>query len=266
VSRFITILLSLCLFAASAQTPVAGKKWIQLFNGKDLTGWVPKISGYPAGENFANTFRVQDGLLTVSYDGYDKFQGPNGKERFGHLFYRTPYSEYIIAVEYRFIGQQATAGPNWAVRNSGVMIHGQDPADMGVDQDFPISIEVQLLGGNGTDPRTTANLCTPGTNVVMNGQLITRHCTPSTSPTFHGDQWVRVEAEVHGSGLIIHRVNGQEVLRYEKAQTGGGNVNRLGTKVPADGTLLTGGTISLQSESHPVQFRKVELIDLSPKK
>ena len=133
---------------------------------------------------------------------------------------------------------------------------------MGVDQDFPISIEVQLLGGNGTDARTTANLCTPGTNVVMNGQLITRHCVNSTSPTFHGDQWVRAEAEVHGSGLIIHRVNGQEVLRYEKAQTGGGNVNRLGTNVPADGTLLTGGTISLQSESHPVQFRKVELMEL----
>jgi hypothetical protein len=73
---------------------------------------------------------------------------------------------------------------------------------------------------------------------------------------------VRAEAEVHGNGLIIHRVNGVEVLRYEKAQVGGGNVNRTGANVPADGTMLTGGTISLQSESHPVQFRKVELMVL----
>lgn len=246
------------------QTPGAAPRgqWISLFNGKDLAGWTPKITGYPAGENFANTFRVVDGLLTVSYDGYDKFQGPNGRERFGHLFYKTPYSNYIVAAEYRFIGEQAAGGPGWATRNSGIMVHGQMPGDMGLNQDFPISIEVQLLGGNGTAPRTTANLCTPGTNVVIGGQLVTRHCTSSTSPTFHGDQWVRVEAEVHGAGTIIHRVNGVEVLRYEKAQTGGGNVKDTGPNAPADGMLLTGGTISLQSESHPVQFRKVELLVL----
>ena len=257
VTRLLFVLLAtLVPVVALAQSP---GKWMQLFNGKDLTGWTPKITGYPAGENFANTFRVVDGILTVSYEGYDKFQGANGKERFGHLFYKTPYSNYVIAVEYRFIGDQATGGPGWATRNSGIMIHGQKPEDMGLEQDFPISIEVQLLGGNGTAARTTANLCTPGTNVVMGGQLVTRHCTTSKSPTFHGEQWVRAEVEVHGAGEIIHRVNGEEVLRYEKSQVGGGNVNRTGANVPADGTLLTGGTISLQSESHPVQFRKVEL-------
>jgi len=203
-----------------------------------------------------------DGLLTVSYDGYDKFTGPKGFERFGHLFYKTSYSDYIIAVEYRFTGDQAPAGPGWAVRNSGIMFHGQKPEDMGVDQDFPISIEVQLLGANSSGPRTTANLCTPGTNVVFNGALLTRHCTSSTSPKLDGLDWVRAEVEVHGAGLVIHRVNGQEVLRYEKSQTGGGNVNRTGPNAPADGLLLNGGTISLQSESHPVQFRKVELMEL----
>ncbi len=45
-------------------------EWIQLFNGKDLTGWTPKIAGYEAGVNFANTFRVEDGMIRVRYDGY----------------------------------------------------------------------------------------------------------------------------------------------------------------------------------------------------
>ena len=139
--------------------------WLQLFNGKDLTGWTPKITGYPLGENFGNTFRVQNGVMKVAYDKYDKFD-----DRFGHIFYKDKFSYYIIAVEYRFTGDQATGGAGWATRNSGIMIHGQPPQTMGLDQDFPISIEVQLLGGLGKGDRTTANLCTPGTNVVIDGK------------------------------------------------------------------------------------------------
>jgi hypothetical protein len=143
------------------------------------------------------------------------------------------------------------------------MIHGQSPESMAVDQDFPVSIEVQLLGGlsNGK-ARTTANLCTPGTNVVMNGALFTRHCQNSTSPTFDGDQWVRVEAEVHGSGVVRHFVNGEQVLEYSQPQLGGGNVTHASPELLRDGLLLDHGTISLQSESHPVEFRKVELMRL----
>ncbi len=127
--------------------------WKQLFNGKNLNGWTPKISGHAVGENFANTFRVKDGYLTVSYDGYDSFAN-----QFGHLFYKDKFSYYIIAVEYRFIGDQAKDGPAWATRNSGVMVHGQPVETMQKDQDFPISIEMQLLGGLGKGPRTMANL------------------------------------------------------------------------------------------------------------
>ena len=180
------------------------KEWVQLFNGRDLDGWTPKITGHALGENFANTFRVEGGVLKVAYDGYT---GPFAN-RFGHLFYRQTFSHYVVAVEYRFVGQQALGGPDWAFKNSGVMIHGQSAASMLKDQDFPISIEVQLLGGHETGDRPTANLCTPGTNVVMKGTLVTEHCTNSTSPTFRGDEWVRVEVEVHGDGLVQHRVNG----------------------------------------------------------
>jgi hypothetical protein len=143
------------------------------------------------------------------------------------------------------------------------MIHGQDPATMTKDQDFPISIEVQLLGGLGTGVRTTANLCTPGTHVVLNGKLLTAHCINSASKTYNGDQWVRVEVMVFGDSLIRHMVNGDTVLEYTKPQIGGGNVLHADSAVKIDGTLLSEGYISLQSESHPVEFRKVELLNLS---
>jgi 3-keto-disaccharide hydrolase len=234
------------------------KEWVPLFDGKSLEGWVPKITGYGAGVNFGDTYRVENGVLRVSYDKYDTFGG-----RFGHLFYKTLFSHYIIAVEYRFVGQQAKDGPDWAFRNSGVMVHGQPVETMQKGQDFPICIEAQFLGGRGDGTaRSTANLCTPGTNVVMNGQLETRHCINSSSKTFDGDQWVRAEIEVHGGGEIVHRVNGETVLRYEKPQIGGGAVSGHDPAVKKDGEILTHGSISLQAESHPVEFRKVELLNL----
>lgn len=240
--------------AAGAAEPT--DKWVPLFNGQDLEGWTPKIRGYAVGENFGNTFRVQDGLLKVSYDQYDQFE-----ERFGHLFYKTPYSHYRFRVEYRFVGEQCPGGPGWAIRNSGVMIHGEDPAGMAIGQDFPASIEVQLLGGNGRDARTTSNLCTPGTNVVMDDQLITRHCTSSTSKTYHGDQWVTAEIEVRGGKVIRHILEGETVLEYSEPQydEADAHAKELAAK---HGKLLTSGTISLQSESHPIEFRKVEIMVL----
>ncbi|MBI4892243.1 MAG: DUF1080 domain-containing protein [Acidobacteria bacterium] len=257
---------ALCLIAFSslaqnAPAPAGPQPsdWIQLFNGKDLEGWTPKITGYEVGENFGNTFRVENGTLKVSYDQY----GGQFNNRFGHLFYKDAFSYYRLVVEYRFVGEQCGGGPAWALRNSGAMLHGQPARSMKKDQDFPISIEVQLLGGNGKDPRTTANLCTPGTNVVMNDKLFTPHCINSKSKTYHGEQWVRVEVEVHGDGTFKHIIDGEPVLAYEMPQIGGGSVSNHDPQVKRDGTLLRGGTISLQSESHPVEFRKVELLNLA---
>jgi Domain of Unknown Function (DUF1080) len=240
-----------------AQVAPDGRDWVQLFNGKDLDGWTVKIAGHELGDNYGNTFRVRDGLLAVSYDQYTTFG-----DRFGHLFHRGTYSYYRIAVEYRFVGEQARGGPAWALRNSGIMVHGQRPETIRRDQDFPISLEVQLLGGGGAGERTTANLCTPGTHVVIGGALFTTHCLNSQSKTYRGEQWVRVEAEVLGAGRIAHFVNGEPVLNYEAPQIGGGNVVNYDPAVKKDGALLTEGSISLQSESHPVEFRKVELLNL----
>ena len=252
--------LALLAAPAHAQAVKAGK-WTPIFDGRSLDGWTPKIAGYPAGENYAQTFVVQDGAITVSYAGYDgKFGG-----KFGHLFYKESFSHYRLRVEYRFVGDQAKGGPGWAIRNSGVMIHGESPATMAKDQDFPASIEVQLLGGGGQGERPTANLCTPGTNVVMNNELITRHCTNSKSKTYRGDQWVTVEIEAHGSKLIRHLIDGEPVLIYNEPQLDerDAHAKELAAK---QGKLLEGGTISLQSESHPVHFRKVELMTLGEEK
>ncbi len=239
--------------APAGDTDKPAEDWIQLFNGKNLDGWIPKIKGYEVNENFGDTFRVVDGLLTVSYDQYDQFKG-----RFGHLFYQQPFSHYIIRVEYRFVGDQCAGGPPWAVRNSGIMFHGQSPQTMRKDQDFPVSIEAQLLGGSGAGDRPTNNVCTPGTHIVMAGELITRHCTSSKSETYHGDEWVTAEVEVHGNQRVIHRVNGQVVLEYTNPQLDENDADAA--KLIKDGEkMLASGTISLQAESHPLQFRKVEL-------
>ena len=235
------------------------ENWIQLFNGKDLEGWTPKIRYHDLGDNYGDTFRVQDGLLQVRYDKskYESFG-----EKFGHLFYKQPYSHYRLRVEYRFVGDQCNGGPGWATRNSGMMLHCEDPKTMTKDQDFPASIEVQILGGNGKDERTTVNLCTPGTNVVMGGKLFLPHCTSSKSKTYHGEQWVTVEVEVRGHEVMKHIIDGQVVLEYTEPQLDERDPHAK-ELAAANGTVkLDGGFISLQSESHPVDFRKVELLVL----
>lgn len=233
------------------------KDWIQLFNGKDLNDWDIKIAKHELNDNFGNTFRVDSGKMIVRYDQYDSF-----RYQYGHIFYKKKFSYYLLAVEYRFVGDQATGGEGWARRNSGAMLHCQSPQSMMRDQDFPISIEAQFLGGLGEGERPTANLCTPGTDVHLADTLFTQHCINSNSKTYNGDQWVRVEMLVLGDSLIRHMVNGDTVLEYTKPQIGSGVVHNFDSAVKLDGTPLTEGYISLQSESHPIEFRKVELLEL----
>ena len=221
-----------------------GKTWRSLFNGQDLNDWTIKVQGYPVGENPGNIFRVENGLLRTSYDGFEKFD-----KQFGHIFYNGSFSSYRFRMDYRFHGEQLEGGPGWALRNSGIMAHGQSPDSMDLNQDFPDSIEMQILGGDPPAKRTTGNLCTPGTHVVMDGKLIEQHCTSSTSKTYPWDEWVRIEVHVNGPGEIIHYINGNEVLRYIEPQLN-------------DGTILSEGTISIQAESHGAEFRNIEIMEL----
>ena len=227
--------------------------WKSLFNGKNLDGWHVKITGFDLDDNHANTFRVEDGVMKVGYGGYKKFDN-----KFGHIFHKDKFSHYDLRVEYRFVGEQCAGGPGWAVRNSGIMLHCQSPQSMTKNQKFPVSIEAQMLGGNGQASRSTGNLCTPGTNVVMKDKLVKRHCTGSKSKTFHGEQWVTLEVQVRGDKTIKHIVNGETVLEYEQPQLDERDADAR--KLITNGQkLINAGYISLQAESHPVEFRKIEI-------
>lgn len=229
-------------------------EWVSLFNGVDLTNWEVKIKGQPLGVNWKNTFIVVDSAIRVDYKGYENFDNS-----FGHIFYKNPYSNYKLKLKYRFIGEQLAGGENWAIKNSGVMIHCQSPESMELDQSFPVCLEVQLLGGiNENEARTTGNLCTPGTHVVMDGELVKTHCIDSKSDTYYGEEWIDLELMVRNDSIISHYINGEKVIEYSKPVIGGAH-NTLKNKVSEP---LKSGYISLQSESHSVEFRNIMLLEL----
>jgi len=247
----------LCAPASGLQSGPDREDWIPLFNGRNLENWIVKIRHHDAGVNFGDTFRVEDGVIQVRYDQYKTFDA-----QFGHLFYKEPFSHYRLRLEYRFVGEQVQGAPEWAVRNSGVMLHAQAPETMTVEQDFPISIEFQFLGGLGKGARPTGNMCSPGTHIVYAGKLETRHCINSTSETYDGDQWIRAEIVVLGDSKITHIINGKPVIDYSEPQIGGGGVSGHNPAIKQDGRRLSEGYIALQSESHPVEFRNIELLNL----
>ncbi len=236
-------------------------EWIPLFNGEDLDDWTPKFRGHEAGVNYKNTFRVEDGLLRVVYDEYDTFD-----DAFGHLFHKDTFSHYRLRVEYRFVGEQVPGGAGWAFRNNGLMLHGQSPESMRLDQSFPVSIEAQLLGGDGENDRPNLAVCTPGTLVVVDGELVPAHCTgPQVGRTFHGDDWVTVEVEVRGSEVIRHIHNGDVLMEYTEPQLHPGDSDAAPLVEARNGeVLLEEGTISIQAESHPTDFRRIEIMVLEP--
>jgi hypothetical protein len=232
-------------------------KWVSLLEKDNLKNWTVKITNRPVGENYKNTFRVENGVLSVNYDQYEKFNNS-----FGHIFYNKEFSNYKFRMQYRFVGEQVNGGQAWALRNSGIMIHCEDPKNMGVAQKFPASIEVQLLGGNGKEERPTANVCTPGTHIDMNGKQDKTHCIKSTSKTYHGDQWVTIEIEVKNSEIVSHMINGEKVLEYTNMVIGGKMDANQAYWSSIQGEKLTKGFISLQSESHPIEFRNIEILEL----
>ena len=234
-------------------------EWVSLFNGKDLADWTVKITGHPLGTNFADTFRVENGIIKVSYDGYERFNN-----QYGHLYTNIPYSKYRLRMEYQFTGTMMPDAPKYVNLNSGVMIHSQSPQSMGLHQHFPVSLEFQFLADEGNGERPTGNVCSPGTNLEIDGKLITQHIVKSTAPTLPADQWVAIEIEVQGNEQVIHRVHGKDVLRYQHPQLDPeGRVESAESLLQAGAPLqLNSGFIALQAEGQPVWFRKIELQQL----
>lgn len=249
--------LAICAGLALSATSHAADEWRPLFNGKDLSGWTVKIAHHPLGENYAETFRVEDGVIKVSYDGYQKFEN-----RFGHLYTNQPYSKYVLRLEYRITGKGIEDAPHWAKLNSGVMIHTQSPLSLRVEQGFPVSMEFQFLAANATAGRQTANAVTPGTNLVMNGKLVTDHIIDSKSRLYPLDEWVRAEVEVRAGEEIIHRINGAEVLRYHGPQLDPTDKDAQQLLASGAPLRLSFGHIALQAEGQPIWFRNIQIRQL----
>ncbi len=235
-----------------------GEDWQVLFNGKNLDGWTPKFYHHLVGDNYANTFRVVDGTIEVSYQDYEEFN-----ERYGHLFYKKPFSSFHLKFEYRFTDQWMEDAPSFTYRNSGVMFHSQDPNTILKEQNWPISVEYQMLADAGDgEPRPTGNMCSPGTEVFYRGEMDPRHCISSSSDTFQWDQWVQGDLIVYGDSLVIHLVNGDTVLQYNKPQIGGEVVAGFDPEIKVDGKPLTSGYIGLQAEGQGVAFRALKIREL----
>lgn len=241
-------------WAGGADTAEKPGEWHSLFNGKDLAGWTPKFAKHPLGENTLDTFRVEDGVIKVSYDRWQKFD-----MQFGHLYSNQAYSSYILRLEYRITGTAVADAPHWGKLNSGVMVHSQSPLTLGFDQGFPVSMEVQFLAAGATAGKQTGNAVSPGTNLERNGRLVTDHIIDSTSKLYPLDEWIEVEVEVRGNQSVVHRVKGVEVMRYERPQldpTDGDAKKLLAAGSPLQ---LSFGHIALQAESQPIWFRNIRI-------
>ncbi|MFO7824917.1 MAG: DUF1080 domain-containing protein [Cyclobacterium sp.] len=247
--------ISFLLYSFDSSSPKISKQdeWQSLFNGKDLQGWTPKFYHHETGENYANTFRVIDGVIQVNYDDYDSFD-----QRYGHLFYEQPFSSFHLKFEYRFTDQWMDDAPDYTYRNSGVMFHSQAPETILKEQDWPISVEYQMLAdAEDGNPRPTGNMCSPGTEVYFKGEMDPRHCINSSSPTIPWDEWVEAELIVYGDSLVIHKVNGEKVLEYTQPQIGGGVANGYDPAIKVDGKMLKEGFIGLQAEGQGVEFKNI---------
>lgn len=259
LSRTMRSSLYTCLFLVLSNNIYAAEgEWVSIFNGKNLDGWTIKFSGQDLGVNFRDTFRVEDSMMRVAYDKYETFD-----DAYAHIFYKEELSHYRLKFDYRFTGNQVPEAEIWNERNSGVMFHSQSPQSMTFDQDFPASIENQLLGGlSDGKSRRTGNICTPGTDFYIHGVHMKKHCYRSSSKTFNGDQWVTAEIEVHGDEVIRHFINGELVFEYEKTRIIPNE--EYSAYFVQEAKSLKSGFIALQAESHPIDFKNIYLMKLDP--
>ncbi len=242
--------------------------WIQLWDGDNLDDWDIKITGSSLNTNFNNTFRSVDGNLEVNYEDWSGFNG-----EFGHAGYKLrPFSFYFLRVEYQHWGNQVSGGPSWAYQNNGMMLHSQSIESMGQNQDFPVSMEAQLLGAGNTasDNNSTLNLCTPGTAFYTQpsgGSRNNDHCYSASNNERPGSgEWAWASFLVLGDSIIRH-YNGPSVTEnpdityYRPVQASNSGAGGVTINI-TDNEPITEGYIVIQAESHPFRFRTIEVVDL----
>ena len=240
--------------ATSGGTSADG--WRTLFDGRTLDGWTPKIVGHAAGEDPLNTFKVKDGAIVVGYEEY----GGQFKGRFGHLFYKTPFKAYRLSFKYRVVGEPLKGTPSYAFYNSGVMVAAQSPQSMTLNQAFPVSSEAQILAIYAPEKRTTGNVCTPGTNIYMDGVMVRLHCTNSKIAALPVGVWVELEVEVSPIGVVTQRINGETAMVYNQVEYDPKDATARPLIAAAGGALaIHEGYIALQAEGQPIEFKDVRI-------
>lgn len=252
----LTCTIVLGLFGCANNTQ--SDQWIILFNGEDLDDWIVKINHHEAGDNYGNTFRVEDGLLKVRYDQYAFV------DEFGHLFYKTLFKNFHLRVDYRFSGEFAEGGPEYTILNSGVMFHSQPAESINKEQSWPVSVEMQFLADLGDGKRKTGNMCSAGTNIVFKGEVYPGHCLSSNYAALAKNKWVTAELVVKGDS-VTHIINGEIVLQYSHPTIDGNDkiVESQSLAYKEGGILLQSGYIALQSEGHPIEFKNVQIKQLN---
>jgi hypothetical protein len=249
--------LAACSHKPQVLVPAPAGNWISLFNGRNLDGWAVKIAGQDFNDNYRDTFRVEDGLLKVSYRQYDKFGG-----RFGSLFYQKKFSHYWIRAEYRFVGSLAPGAPRWAFKNSGLQLHSQAPETMRKEQEWPVSVEFDIVGGRMVGSRPTGDVCRNGTNVSVNGVPLQDQCSKVGEVTIRDDAWTTALAEVDGGRRVRQIVNGALVVEYADLKLDETNADARRLESLGADNALTSGYISIQSNGHPIEFRRIEVLPL----
>jgi len=250
--------LAACAPKPKVQVDAPGGAWLSLFNGRDLEGWTAKISGLEAGDNYRNTFRVEKGLLQVSYQQYDKFD-----DRFGSLFYNRPFAHYWLRAQYRFSGKLAAGAPHWAFKNSGIQLHSQDPNSMTRQQQFPVSVEFDLVGGHAIGSNPTGDVCHYGTLVSVGGVRLKPLCSKVSDVTIRDEQWVTALVEVDGSKRVRQIVNGGLIVEYTDLALDEGNADAQRLIAAGASRTLDSGYISIQSNGYPIEFKSIEILPVS---
>ena len=250
----IAVAASLVLVSCASVSTGSEPRFHKIFDGKTLNGWEIKVTHHPLGANPHGMWTAKDGVMKINFDGFEQFKG-----EYAHVFYKKPLKNYILRLDYRFAGKQAPGGPGWATRNSGVMLFAQPPETMTLDQNYPISLENQLLGGLGKGPRTTLSVCMVEITVKVDGKPLTAHCNPNagaTSQTFDGDQWVKLRVEVV-NGVVKSYVNDQLGNTFTEP-----TVDKPHPWLKSQDATAQPSYFALQGESDQVEFRNIELAEL----
>lgn len=248
-------LLAACAKKTPVLVPAPEGRWIAVFNGRNLDDWIVKIAGHDLNDNYGNTFRVEDGLLKVSYDQYASFGG-----RFGSIFFNKKLSHYWLRAEYRFVGKQAGGAPSWAYENSGIQLHSQPPETMLKNQEFPVSVEFDMVGGRMFGTHPTGDVCKNGTLVKIGGAVLEDKCSKLSAIAIPGKEWVTILAEVQGGARVRQIVDGALVVEYTDLMLDEKNADARRLLGSGADRALTAGYISIQANSHPIEFRRIEIL------